>query len=186
MPGLLTLARAIDLANEKIGSAVAWFIFASTLISAINAVVRKAFSLSSNSWLEMQWYLFSAAFLLAAADTLRRNEHVRIDIVYGIWSRRVQNWIDLFGHIFFLLPFVLMMLWMIYPYVMLSIRSLEYSSNAGGLPLWPAKIPMLIGFALLTFQAFSEIIKKIAIIRGELDDPFKPAEEEDAAGGIAA
>lgn len=185
MPGLLTLARVIDLANEKIGSAVAWLIFASTIISTLNAVVRKALNMSSNGWLELQWYLFSAAFLLAAADTLRRNEHVRIDIIYGMWSRRVQHWIDLFGHVFFLLPFSLMMLWMIYPYVMLSIRSGESSSSAGGLLLWPAKLPMLIGFIILTFQAISEIIKKIAIIRGELDDPFKP-EEEDAAGGIAA
>ena len=185
MPGLLTLARAIDLANEKIGSAVAWLIFASTIISALNAVIRKAFNMSSNGWLELQWYLFSAAFLLAAADTLRRNEHVRIDIVYGMWSRRVQHWIDLFGHIFFLMPFALMMLWMLYPYVMLSIRTGDASPSAGGLILWPAKVPMLIGFILLNLQGISEIIKKIAVIRGEMDDPFKP-EEEEVAEGITA
>lgn len=177
MSGLLTLARVIDKTNEKVGSVVMWLIFASTMVSAINALVRKALNMSSNGWLELQWYLFSAAFLLAAADTLRRNEHVRIDIVYNFWTRRVQHWIDLFGHVFFLLPFTLMMLWLLYPYVMLSIRSGEYSSSAGGLIVWPAKVPMLIGFALLCSQAFSEIIKKIAIIRGEMDDPFEPAED---------
>lgn len=177
MTGLLPLARAIDRVNEFIGSIVIWLIFASTMVSALNAIVRKAFNYSSNGWLELQWYMFSAAFLLAAADTLRRNEHIRIDIVYGTWTRRVQNWIDLFGHVFFLLPFTLMMLWLLTPYVSLSVRSGEYSSSAGGLLLWPAKVPMLVGFVLLTFQAFSEIIKKIAIIRGEIDDPFKPAEE---------
>jgi len=171
MAGLLALSRAIDRLNEFIGKWVGWLILASILISAGNAVIRKAFNMSSNAWLELQWYLYGAAFLLAAAYTLKQNEHIRIDIVYGMWPRRVQHWIDLFGHVFFLMPFVLLMVYYFGPWFMLSFRSGEVSSSAGGLVIWPAKLMLLIGFFLLALQGVSEIIKKIAIMRGDMEDP---------------
>lgn len=171
MGGLLTLARGIDRLNEFIGKWVAWLILVSILISAGNAVIRKAFNISSNAWLELQWYLFGAAFLLAAAYTLKQNEHIRIDIIYGMFSRRTQHRIDLFGHVFFLMPFVILMIYYFVPYVALSFRSGEVSSSAGGLIIWPAKALLLIGFTQLGIQGISEIIKKIAIMRGDMDDP---------------
>jgi TRAP-type mannitol/chloroaromatic compound transport system permease small subunit len=171
MHALIALARAIDRLTEFIGRWVAWLILAAVLISAVNATVRKVFSTSSNAWLELQWYLFGAAFLLAAAYTLQQNEHIRIDIVYGAFSRRVQHWIDLVGHIVFLMPFALLMIWYLVPYVSHSIRSGEVSTNAGGLIIWPAKSLLLIGFALLALQGIAEIIKKIAVIRGLIEDP---------------
>ena len=180
MSGLLALSRGIDRFNELVGRWVSWLILAAILVSAGNAVIRKAFNMSSNAWLELQWYLFGAAFMLAAAYTLRQNEHIRIDIVYGAFSRRVQHWIDLFGHVFFLLPFVVLMIVYFIPYVGLSYRSGEMSNNAGGLILWPAKSALLIGFVLLGFQGVSEIIKKVAVMRGDIDDPnpFVSAHEQ--------
>ena len=180
MSGLLALSLAIDRFNEVVGRWVSWLILAAILVSAGNAVIRKAFNMSSNAWLELQWYLFGAAFMLAAAYTLRQNEHIRIDIVYGAFSRRVQHWIDLFGHVFFLMPFVILMIVYFIPYVGLSYRSGEMSNNAGGLILWPAKSALLIGFVLLGFQGVSEIIKKVAVMRGDLDDPnpFVSAHEQ--------
>jgi TRAP-type mannitol/chloroaromatic compound transport system permease small subunit len=171
MEGLLAVSRGIDRLTEFVGRWVSWLILVAVLVSAGNAVIRKAFNMSSNAWLELQWYLFGAAFLLAAAYTLRQNEHIRIDIVYGMFSRRVQHWIDLLGHIFFLMPFVILMILYFIPYVSLSYRSGEMSSSAGGLILWPAKSLLLIGFLLLGLQGISEIIKKIAIMRGSMDDP---------------
>ncbi len=171
MAGLLALSRLIDRINEFIGKWISWAILAAVLVSATNAVIRKTFNMSSNAWLEMQWYLFGAAFLLAAAYTLKQNEHIRVDIVYGMFSRRVQHWIDLFGHVFFLMPFVLLMIYYFTPYFLLSYRSGEVSTNAGGLIIWPAKLLLLIGFVLLGIQGVSEIIKKIAIMRGDMDDP---------------
>ncbi len=180
MEGLLALSRAIDRFNEFIGKTVSWLILASILVSSINAVVRKTFNMSSNAWLELQWYLFGAAFLLAAAYTLKQNEHIRIDIVYGLWSRRVQHWIDLVGHIFFLMPFTLLMVYYLVPYTLRSVRSGEMSTNAGGLIIWPAKALLLAGFVLLAVQGVSEIIKKIAVMRGKMDDPnpFVSAHEQ--------
>ena len=171
MAGLLALSRLIDALNEFIGKWVGWLILAAILVSAVNAVIRKAFNMSSNAWLELQWYLFGAAFLLAAAYTLKQNEHIRIDIVYGAFSRRVQHWIDLLGHLFFLMPFVLLMVYYFVPYVSLSFRTGEMSTNAGGLILWPAKLMLLVGFSLLAIQGISEIIKKIAVMRGDMPDP---------------
>lgn len=171
MAGLLALSRSIDRLNEFIGKWVSWLILLAVLVSAGNAITRKAFNMSSNAWLELQWYLFGAAFLLAAAYTLKQNEHIRIDIVYGMFSRRTQHWIDLFGHVFFLMPFVVLMISYFIPYVSLSYRTGEVSSSAGGLILWPAKSLLLIGFFLLGLQGISEIIKKIAIMRGDMDDP---------------
>lgn len=171
MKSLLAVSSGIDRMNEVIGKAVAWLIFIAVLVSAANAIIRKIFNTSSNSWLELQWYLFGAAFLLAAAYTLKQNEHVRIDIIYGIWSRRVQHWIDLFGHVVFLMPFVTLMIWYFVPWVLRSVTSGEVSTNAGGLIIWPAKSLLLIGFALLWLQGISEIIKKIAVMRGDIEDP---------------
>lgn len=187
MAGLLALSRTIDRANEVVGKSVSWLILLAVLVSAGNAIIRKTFNMSSNAWLELQWYLFGAAFLLAAAYTLKQNEHIRIDVVYGMFSRRVQHWIDLFGHLFFLMPFVILMICYFVPYVSLSYRSGEMSSSAGGLILWPAKSLLLLGFLLLGFQGVSEIIKKIAIIRGDMDDPnpFISAHEQAELEGEA-
>jgi len=171
MSVLLMLSSIIDGINEFIGKWVSWAILVSILVSAGNAVIRKAFDMSSNAWLELQWYLFGAAFMLAAAYTLKQNEHIRIDIVYGMFSRRVQHWIDLLGHLLFLMPFVLLMVWYFIPYVALSYHSGEISTNAGGLIVWPAKAILLVGFILLSFQGVSEIIKKIAVMTGLIDDP---------------
>jgi len=171
MGALLALSRLIDRINEIIGKSVSWLILVAVLISAINATIRKIFNTSSNAWLEAQWYLYGAAFLLAAAYTLKQNEHIRIDIVYGTWSRRVQHWIDLFGHVFFLMPMVCLMLYLLFPYVTRSFLSGEVSTNAGGLIIWPAKALLLIGFILLFGQGLSEIIKKIAVLMGLIADP---------------
>ena len=172
MQMFLALSRAIDWINESIGKAVGWLILISIFVSAGNATIRKiAPAYSSNAWLELQWYLYGAAFMMAAAYTLKQNEHIRIDILYGIWSRKTQHRIDLFGHVFFLLPFVTLMVWLLVPYVTRSFNSGEYSSNSGGLILWPAKALLLIGFAQLLAQAFSEIVKKIAVMRGLIEDP---------------
>ncbi len=180
MHAALGLSRVIDGVTTAIGRSVIWLIFAAILISAINAVTRKLWSLSSNSWLEAQWYLFGAAFMLGAAYTLKENEHIRIDIFYGSRSRRTQHWIDLFGHVVFLLPFVALMAWMLWPYMIAAYVSGQVSTNAGGLIIWPARAILFAGFALLTLQAVSEIIKKIAIIRGQMEDPHpfhSPAEQ---------
>jgi len=171
MVGLIALSRGIDRLNEFIGKSVSWLILVSILVSAANATIRKIFNESSNAWLELQWYLFGAAFLLAAAYTLKQNEHIRIDIVYGMWSRRVQHWIDLLGHMLFLMPFTLLMVYYLGPYVLRSYRSGEVSTNAGGLIIWPAKAMLLAGFFLLALQAISEIIKKIAVMTGRMEDP---------------
>ena len=172
MQMFLALSRAIDWINESIGKAVGWLILISIFVSAGNATIRKiAPAYSSNAWLELQWYLYGAAFMMAAAYTLKQNEHIRIDILYGMWSRKTQHRIDLFGHVFFLLPFVTLMVWLLVPYVTRSFNSGEYSSNSGGLILWPAKALLLIGFGQLLAQAFSEIVKKIAVMRGLIEDP---------------
>ncbi len=187
MSGLLAIARGIDRLNEIIGKGVGWLILVAVLVSAGNAVIRKAFNVSSNAWLELQWYLFGAAFLLAAAYTLKQNEHIRIDIVYGLFSRRKQHWIDLFGHVFFLMPFVLLMIYYFVPYFLISWRNGEVSSSAGGLVIWPAKLMLLIGFALLGLQGISEIIKKIAVMTGDMEDPtpFISAHEQAKREGEA-
>lgn len=187
MRALLAVSTWIDRINERIGKATGWLILIAVLVSAANAVVRKVFSTSSNAWLELQWYLFGAAFLLAAAYTLKQNEHIRIDIVYGRFSRRVQHWIDLFGHVVFLMPFVLLMVAYLGPYALRSFRTGEVSTNSGGLVIWPAKALLLAGFVLLLLQGVSEIIKKIAVMRGVIADPnpfvsaHEAAEKEGAA-----
>lgn len=181
MQPLLALSRAIDRMNEFIGKSVTWLILLAVLVSAGNAVSRKAFSLSSNAWLELQWYLFGAAFMLAAAYTLKQNEHIRVDIFYASRSRKTQHWIDLFGHLVFLLPFVVLMAWMLIPYAWRAYQSGEISTNAGGLIIWPARALLAAGFVLLVFQAVSEIIKKTAVIAGLIEDPNPTISAKEAA-----
>ena len=175
MNGLLALSRGIDRVNTTIGKAVSWLILLAILVSAGNAIVRKVFNTSSNMWLELQWYLYGAAFLGAAAYTLLENEHIRIDLVYGMWPRKVQHWIDLIGSVLFLIPFVILMIYYLYPWTVRSFERGEISSSAGGLTLWPAKATLLVGFVLLFFQGISEIIKKIAVMRGLIPDPHAMA-----------
>lgn len=171
MTALLRLSTIIDAVCAFIGRAVAWLVLAAVLVSAGNAVIRKAFDISSNAWLELQWYLFSAVFLLAAAYTLQRNEHIRIDVVSGRLGKRTRDWIDLLGHFFMLMPFVVLMIYEAVPYLRVSFRQQEMSSNAGGLIIWPAKALILAGFMLLFVQGVSEIIKRVAVMRGVIPDP---------------
>ncbi|MGU3493414.1 TRAP transporter small permease subunit [Xanthobacteraceae bacterium A53D] len=171
MTFLLALSRAIDAVNTRIGKLVSWLILAAVLVSSINAVVRKVFDLSSNSWLELQWVLFAAVFLFCAPWTLIENEHIRIDILNSRLRKRVRDGIDIFGNIFFLMPFAALMLYMSIPFAMNSYGINEQSLNAGGLPQWPAKMLVPIGFFLLLVQSVSELIKRIAIMTGHMDDP---------------
>ena len=169
MSGLLGISRVIDLLNERIGKITAWAILVAVLVSAVNAIIRKVFGTSSNAWLELQWQLFGAVFMLCAAWTLQANEHIRIDIVSSRLPKRVRDWIDLLGHLFFLLPFVVaddLPVVAVLP-ALLS-QSSEVSTNAGGLPHWPAKGLILLGFILLFLSGLSEIIKRIAVMRGEI------------------
>ena len=169
MSSLLSFSRFIDAVNEKIGLAISWALLLAVLICSGNALVRYIFNTSSNSWLEIQWYLFGAIFLLASAYTLKRNEHVRIDVVVGRFSKRTQVWIDVFGFIFFLLPATLLILYFSIPFAYESIRNQEVSSNAGGLIIWPAKTLIPVGFFLLTLQGISELIKRVGFLMGLVD-----------------
>ena len=166
---LLSLARFIDALNEKIGLTVSWALLVAVLICAGNAIIRYSLNMSSNAWLEIQWYLFAAMFLLAGAYTLKRNEHVRIDVIVGRFSRRTQIIIDIFGFAIFLLPVSLLILYFSIPFAMESLRNQEVSSNAGGLILWPAKMLIPAGFILLTLQGFSELFKRLAYLAGLVD-----------------
>jgi TRAP-type mannitol/chloroaromatic compound transport system permease small subunit len=167
----LRLSTAIDRLNETIGKCVYWLILVAVLISAGNAIIRKAFDVSSNAWLEAQWQLFGAVFMLGAAYTFLKNEHIRIDILNSRLPKRVRDWIDLLGHFLFLMPFVLLMLIDGVPFAITSYLQNEQSSNAGGLPQWPAKALIPLGFFLLFLQGVSEIIKRIAVMRGDIADP---------------
>lgn len=170
MQGLLALSRGIDAINHFIGYHIRWLILIAVVVSAANAVIRKALDTSSNAWLELQWYLYGMVFLLAAAYVLQKNGHVRIDAVSHFFSERVRNWIDLLGHIFFLLPLCLLMVWLGVPYFWEALQNGEMSQNAGGLIVWPSKLFVLAGFALLLAQAISEIIKRWAVIRSVQHD----------------
>ncbi|MDP9840670.1 TRAP-type mannitol/chloroaromatic compound transport system permease small subunit [Neorhizobium huautlense] len=178
MTAFLSVSRAIDAMNTLLGKAVSWLLLAAVLISAINAVTRKLFNLSSNAWLEAQWYLFSAAFLLAAAWTLLSSEHVKVDLVYGQLSRRKQLWIEVFGTIFFLLPFCLITIYLSWPIVLSKFQSGEVSNNTGGLVLWPVWAMIPLGFGFLALQGLSELIKRIAILRGAMPDAVALADAE--------
>jgi len=170
---LQRISALIDAMNERIGRLVYWLVLAMVLISAGNAIIRKVFSMSSNAWLELQWYLFSAVFLLAAGYTLLRNEHVRIDIVAGRLSPRAQAWIDVLGTIFFLLPMTIMLTILSWPYFLRAFEFNEISGSAGGLTLWYARILLPVGFLLLSLQGLSELIKRVAFIAGAGPDPVK-------------
>jgi TRAP-type mannitol/chloroaromatic compound transport system permease small subunit len=174
LEALLKLSRIIDAINLRIGKWCALLILAAVLISAGNAVVRKTLETSSNAWLELQWYLFSAIFLLCAAWTLLVNEHIRIDIVNNFFSRRLRNWIELIGHAFFLLPFTIVMIVTSWPFFLASYRVNEQSSNAGGLLQWPVKFLIPLGFTILFVQGISELIKRIAVMMGKIPDPHGP------------
>jgi TRAP-type mannitol/chloroaromatic compound transport system permease small subunit len=165
----MSISRAIDLLNEKIANAVAYALLAAVIICTVNALVRYIFNNSSNAWLEIQWYLFAAMFMLASSHTLKRDEHVRIDVIAGRFSRRTQVWIDLFGFLLFLMPISLVILYFGVPFALTSIQSGEMSSNAGGLIVWPAKLLVPVGFALMVLQGVSEIIKRIAFLAGKID-----------------
>jgi TRAP-type mannitol/chloroaromatic compound transport system permease small subunit len=170
MAALLAISATIDRFSTKLGRSMAWLIFIAILVSTVNALIRKLFNESSNSWLELQWILFGVVFLLCSPWTLLSNEHIRIDIINSRLPARWQNWIELIGHVFFLLPFTLVMVITSTPFAFRSIIGNEQSNNAGGLPQWPAKTLLLIGFVVLLLQAISEIIKRIAIIRGDIAD----------------
>jgi TRAP-type mannitol/chloroaromatic compound transport system permease small subunit len=167
------ISRAIDALNGWVGRIVYWLVLAMVLISAGNAIIRKVFSMSSNAWLELQWYLFSAVFLLAAGYTLLRNEHVRIDIVAGRLSPRAQAWIDILGTVFFLMPMAVMIMLLSWPYFLRGYTENEISGSAGGLVLWPARLLLPVGFLLLTLQGVSELIKRVVFLAGAGPDPVK-------------
>jgi TRAP-type mannitol/chloroaromatic compound transport system permease small subunit len=166
MPALLRLSRLIDALTERVGRAASWLILLAVLISAGNALARYAFNASSNAWLEVQWYLFAAVFLLCAGYALKHNQHVRIDVVAGRLSPRAQAWLEVLGTLLFLLPMALLILWLSWPVFVDSWRSGEVSSNANGLVLWPARLLVPAGFALLVLQGLSELIKRVAFLRG--------------------
>jgi TRAP-type mannitol/chloroaromatic compound transport system permease small subunit len=183
MNALLKFSKAVDWLNAQVGKYVIWLILASTVISAVNAIVRKAFNMSSNAYLEVQWYLFAAAFLLASGYTLLNNEHVRIDVISHRLSRRAQMWIDVLGFVFFLTPVCCAVLFFGTPFFLKGYYSGEMSSNAGGLIRWPVFLMMPLGFFLLLLQGWSELIKRIAFLMGLIEDPLvkkvaKTAEEE--------
>ena len=183
MAALLQLSRLIDRMSEFVGRWVAWLVLAAVLVSAVNAAVRKAFDTSSNAYLEIQWYLFAAVFLLAAGYTMMRQEHVKIDVISGRFSKRTQIWIDIIGLVAFVLPLVYTVIHLSLPLVIRAYVMNEYSSNAGGLIRWPVFALLPLGFALLGIQAISELIKRVAFLKGLIPDPTqksqgKTAEEE--------
>ena len=187
---LLKLSQLIDWLNERVGRGAFWLVLIMTVISAGNATYRFIFNDSSNGLLEIQWYLFSGVFLLCAAYTLQKNEHVRIDVISSRFSARGLAVIDIIGTIFFLLPMVITVLWLSLPLVAESYRIQEYSANAGGLIRWPVKILLPIGFTLLALQGISELIKRIAFLAGRIEDPNAkvkaPTPEEQLAADLAA
>jgi TRAP-type mannitol/chloroaromatic compound transport system permease small subunit len=180
MRKVLGLCGAIDALNTHVARAVKWLILASILVSAVNAVMRKAFSISSNAYLELQWYLFSAVFLLGAGFTLLSGEHVKIDILFSRFSRRTQVLIEIFGTLLFLMPFALVTIYLAWPAMMTKIHSGEVSQNEGGLLLWPAWALIPAGFGLLALQGVSELIKRIAFLAGAAPDPAQIHETSEA------
>ncbi|HSC22611.1 MAG TPA: TRAP transporter small permease subunit [Casimicrobiaceae bacterium] len=185
MKALLALSRTIDALTERVGRLVYWLVLIVVLISAANATVRKVFDYSSNAYLEIQWYLFSVIFLFGAGYTLLRNDHVRIDIIQGRLSPRAQNWIDVFGILLFLMPMSIVIMRLSWPLFLDSFERNEVSTNAGGLIIWPARLMVPIGFALLIIQAVSELIKRIAFLRGLAPDPLQKRHEKSAEEELA-
>ena len=171
MQALLKLSNGIDAFTRWTGKRLAWLILLAVIISALNAIVRKTLDTSSNSWLELQWVLFSIVFLLCASWTLLDNEHIRIDIFNSMMPKRARNIIDIIGHIFFLIPLTIVMIVTGIPFFLRSLQINEQSGNAGGLPQWPAKALIMIGFAMLLVQGVSELIKRIAMMHDLIPDP---------------
>ena len=177
MQHLLALSRAIDALNTRVGRTSAWLVLAVCVVAAGHAIVGKVFGAgaNSNAWTELQWLMFSAIFLLAAPWTLASGEHIRIDILNQRLAKRTRNWIDIVGHALFLLPMAGLIVWTAIPFAMTSLRQSEGSSNFGGLPQWPLKMLIPVAFALLFAQGVSELIKRVAILRGDLADPAVPS-----------
>ena len=168
MRRLLRISDAIDRLNERIGGLCNWLVLAACIVSAANAMIRYAFSYSSNGYLELQWYMFAILVMFGASYTFRRNEHVRVEILYVMLSERGQLWLDLIGTLFFLIPSCLLLSYLSWPFFADSYHTLEMSGNAGGLVRWPIKAVLPAGFALLALQGFSEVIKRIAALQGEV------------------
>ncbi|WP_312222554.1 TRAP transporter small permease subunit [Rhizobium rhizoryzae] len=165
----IAISRAIDRVSEVIGKFAGYLVLACCLVSAGNAIIRYAFNYSSNAWLEIQWYMFAFIVLMGAAHTLRANEHVRVDLIYGAISPRARLWVDVIGIVLFLIPACLYLAWLSWPVFMLSWQQMEISSNAGGLIRWPVKFIIFAGFALIALQGLSELIKRIAGLQGIID-----------------
>jgi TRAP-type mannitol/chloroaromatic compound transport system permease small subunit len=185
LKALLALSGVIDRISERIGTSVRWLVLAAVLISATNAVVRKLFNMSSNAFLEIQWYLFSAVFLLCAGYTLLRNDHVKIDVLLHFYKKRTQIWIDIVGIVFFLFPFCYAVVTLSWPLFVTAFQTNEMSQNAGGLIRWPVFILLPIGFLLLFVQGVSELIKRVAFLKGLIDDPTKKKQEKTAEQELA-
>ncbi|WP_439612047.1 TRAP transporter small permease subunit [Reyranella sp.] len=170
---LLSFSALIDALNEKIGVVCNWLVLLACVVSAGNAMVRYAYDSSSNAWLEVQWYMFAVIVMFGAAYTLKRNEHVRVDILYMTLSRRGQLWVDILGALVFLLPTCAILAWLSWPFFMQSFNVYEHSSNAGGLLRWPIKLVLPLGFALVALQGLSELIKRVAFLNGYAVDSLE-------------
>lgn len=179
MNGLLSLSKLIDGLSERVGHFVQWLLLAAVLISTSNAIIRKAFNVSSNAYLEAQWYLFAAVFMLGAGYVFLHDQHVRIDAVSSRFTRKTQVWIDVVGIFVFLIPLCALIVWMAWPSVMGAIKSNEISANPGGLIRWPLYIMVPLGFVLLGLQSFSELVKRIAFLAGKAPDPHAKPEKTD-------
>ena len=182
---LLKLSKAVDWLNTQVGKYAIWLILAATVVSGVNAIVRKVFNMSSNAYLEVQWYFFAASFLLAAGYTLLNNEHVRIDVVSSHLSKRGQIWVDIIGFTFFLTPICVAVLWYGIPFFIQGFQSNEMSPNAGGLIRWPVYAMIPLGFTLLMLQGWSELVKRIAFLQGLIDDPTRKPVEKTAEEELA-
>ncbi len=171
MKALLAISRLIDAITEQVGKLTYWLILVAVLVSTGNAIVRYTFDMSSNAWLEVQWYLFSFVFLFCAGYALLHNQHVRIDVVTSHFSARTRAWIDIFGTVFFLMPMAVVIMWLSWPVFIDAYKTQEVSSNAGGLLVWPGRLMLPVGFFLLVLQGLSELIKRIAFLKGLIPDP---------------
>ena len=185
MQALLKLSGVIDRINAFVGKWVAWLILAAVIVSASNALIRKIFNISSNGFLEIQWYFFAAVFLLCAGYTMLRNEHVKIDVIAHLFSKRKQMWIDIIGIVFFLFPFVVAVIYLSWPLFVTALRTGEMSQNAGGLIRWPVFMLLPVGFALLGIQGISELIKRFAFLAGLIDDPTRKLQQKTAEQELA-
>ncbi len=185
MKALLSFSRAVDWLNNKVGQGIYWLILVAVLVSAGNATIRYVFNNSSNAWLEIQWYLFSAVFLFGAGYALLHNQHVRIDVISSRMSKKTQIWIDILGTILFLMPMAITIMWLSWPVFIESVHRGEVSTNAGGLVIWPARLMVPVGFLLLVLQGLSELIKRVAFLKGLIPDPTEKDEGPTAEEALA-